>query len=118
MGVDGREFVGEGVADGFGAVEPGAAAGRDLGEDAAGDDVARRHLAGRVDRQHEAFAAIVDEGRAMAAQRLGGKRRGVLADIERGRMELDEFGIGEHAPARAAMPTPVPRASDGLVVTE
>ena len=34
--------------------------------------------------------------RAFAAQRFGGERRGIAADHDRGRMELHEFGIGDH----------------------
>ena len=44
---------------------------------------------------HEALAAAVDQQRAFATQRLGGERRRVAADIDRGRMELHELGIGD-----------------------
>ena len=37
----------------------------------------------------------VDDDRALAAQRLGGERRRVAADVDRGRMELHEFRIGD-----------------------
>ena len=37
-------------------IEKGAAARGDLGEDGAGDDVARRQLGARIDRRHEALA--------------------------------------------------------------
>ena len=47
-------------------------------------------------RAHEALAAPVDEQRAFAAQRLGGERGGVAADIDGGRMELDELRVGDH----------------------
>ena len=39
---------------------------------------------------------FVDQGRAFAAQGFRGERRGIAADGDRGRMELDEFGIGDH----------------------
>ena len=45
--------------------------------------------------QHEALARAVDQRRAFAADRLGGERRGIAADVDRGRMELHEFRIGD-----------------------
>ena len=49
-----------------------------------------------MDRAHEALAASVDQHRAFAAQRLGGERGRVAADIDGGRMELHELGVGDH----------------------
>ncbi len=48
-----------------------------------------------MERQHEALALLVDEHRALAAQRLGGERRRIAADVERGRVELHELGVGD-----------------------
>ena len=39
-------------------------------------------------------ARLISVG-ALAAQRLGGERRRVAADVERGRVELDELGVGD-----------------------
>ena len=39
--------------------------------------------------------AAVDDDRAFAAQRLGRERRGILADVNGGRVELHEFGVGD-----------------------
>ena len=78
------------------AIEKRAAAACDLAEHGAGHDVARPELGVFVHRAHEALAASVDEQRAFAAQRLGRERRGVAADIDGGRMELDELRIGDH----------------------
>ena len=47
------------------------------------------------ERQHEALARLVDQHRAFAAQRFGRERRRIAADHDRGRVELDEFGIGD-----------------------
>ena len=91
-----RELLGEALADRRAAIEKGAAAGGDLGVDGAGDDVARRQLGERMDLQHEALAGRVDQGRALAAQRFGGKRCRIAAEGERRRMELHELGIGDH----------------------
>ena len=76
-------------------IEESAAAGRDFGKNAAGDDVARRQLCGGMDSRHEALTLVVDESGTLAAQRFGGERRGIAPDIERGRMELHEFGVGD-----------------------
>ena len=59
--------------------------------DRARDDVARRELVG------EAVAAVVEQQRALAAQRLGEQE--AVVD-ERRRMELDELEVGERG-ARA-----------------
>ena len=42
-----------------------------LADDAARDDVARREIAVGVIARHERLAAVVDQPRAFAAQRLG-----------------------------------------------
>ena len=46
--------------------------------------------------EHEALAGAVDQLRALAAQRLGGERRRIAADVERGRVELHELRVGDH----------------------
>ena len=62
--------------------------------DRARDDVARRQLrAGRV--QHEALAGLVDEHGAFAAHGFADQRRRPRRAVERGRVELHEFEIGE-----------------------
>jgi hypothetical protein len=43
---------------------------------------------------HEALASGIDKGCAFATKRLGGERRRIAADVDRGGVELDEFGIG------------------------
>ena len=77
------------------AIEKGAAPAHHLAVDAAGDNVARPKLGVGMQCAHEALAAAVDQQRAFAAQRLGGERRGVAADIDRGRMKLHELCIGD-----------------------
>ena len=112
------KFLGEARAERLARIEEGAAAGRDLGEHAARHDVARRELGERMERQHEALAGVVDQRRAFAAQRLGRERRRIAADIDRGRMELHEFGIGDDgAGARRDRKARARCASAGLVVT-
>ena len=64
-------------------------------EDRARDDVARRELGVGMDAEHEALAEIVDERRALAANRLGYERHRIAPDRERGRMKLHELHVGE-----------------------
>ena len=45
--------------------------------------------------RHERIAAIVDEPRALAAERLGDEEAGRARTLERGRMKLDELQIGQ-----------------------
>ena len=63
--------------------------------------------------QHEALAALVDQHRAFAAQRFGRERRRIAADVDGGRMELDEFRIGDDRAGarrdRKAMPARLAR---------
>ena len=82
-------------ADRLRRVEKGAAPGGDFGEDAARDNVARRQFGVLVQGRHEALAGAIDQNRAFAAQRFGGQRRGIAADVDGGGMELHEFGIGD-----------------------
>ncbi len=94
--MDRREFLGKARAQCLARIEECAAAVGNLREHAAGDDVARGELGERMARLHEALAAVVDQCRAFAAQRFGRKRSWVAADHDRGRVELHEFGIGDH----------------------
>ena len=64
--------------------------------DGARHDIARREFRIGVNGRHEAAAGFVDQHRAFAAQRFGRERRGIAADGDGGRMELHEFGIGDH----------------------
>ena len=89
--MDGRKFLGEMRAERLACIEERAAAGGDFGEHAARHDIARRQLGQRMQRQHEALALVVDQGRAFAAQRFGRQRRRIAADHDRGRMKLHEF---------------------------
>ena len=104
-------------ADRLAAIEEGAAAGRDLGMDGAGDDVARREFGVGMDREHEALAGRVDQRGAVAAQRLGGERRRVAADVDRGRVELHELRIGDHRAGAGRHAEAVAARFGGLVVT-
>ena len=115
--VDGREGFGEARADGFAAIEKRAAPGGDLGEHAARHDIARRQLAARIDGQHEALAAAVDQRRAFAAQRFGRERRGIDADVDGGRMELHELGVGDHGAGARRHGDRFAARIGGLVVT-
>jgi len=92
----GREFVGEACAQRLPCVEECAAPGRDLGEHAAGHDVARRELGERMTRQHETLAIGVDQRRPFAAQRLRRQRCRIAADHDGGGVKLHEFRIGDH----------------------
>ena len=105
---DGRELRRE-VRHRRTAIEIGAPPGLDLGEDSARHHVARGQFGVRVQGKHEAFAGAVVQRRAMAAQRLGGERRGILANVDGGRVELHELHVGHpragtrrHADAAAA----------------
>ena len=71
----------------------------------------------RMPRQHETFAAIVDQGRAFAAQRFGRKRRRIAADHDRGRVELHEFRIGDDGAGARGDREPKATSFAGLVVT-
>ena len=82
------------IPDRGAAVEEGAAPAAHLGEHRARDDVARASSA-LVHARHEALAAGVDEDGALPAQRLGRERRRVGPDVERGRVELHELGVGD-----------------------
>jgi hypothetical protein len=76
-------------------IEPGAASRDDLGEHAARHDIAWRQLRIGMQRLHEPVAGAIDQGGALAAQRLGGERGRIAVHRDRGRMELDEFGVGD-----------------------
>ena len=71
---------------------PGAA---QLGDDGAGDDVARGELTHLVIAAHEAFAVRVDEACAFAAQGFGEKKARGADDVKSGGMKLDELDVGD-----------------------
>ena len=77
------------------AIEESATSAGDLAEHGARHDVARAKLGVFVHRAHETLPPPIDEQRAFAAQGLGGERRGILANIDGGRMKLDELGVGD-----------------------
>src|SRR5262249_58283820 len=60
----------------------------------AGHDVARAELAIFMQCTEETLAAPIDEDGAFAAQRLGGERRRIAADIDGGRVKLHELSVG------------------------
>ena len=64
-------------------------------DDGAGDDVARRKLAGFVIVLHEAMQIGVAEDAAFAAESLGKKETRRVLDAERRGMKLDELEIGD-----------------------
>ena len=115
--VDGRELLGETRADRLAAIEEGAAAGGDLGVDAPRATMSRGASSARMDREHEALAGCVDQRGAVAAQRLGGERRRVAADVDRGRVKLDEFRIGDDRAGARRHRTRGRCPPAGLVVT-
>ena len=96
VGVDGRKGFREMRADGGAAIEESTAPGRDLGEHAAGDDIARRQLGIGMQALHEALAGGVDEDGTFAAQGFGGQWRGIDIGVDGGGMELHELGVGNH----------------------
>src|SRR6202012_3383250 len=93
-GDDGREALRQIGAEGFAGIEEDAMAFAEALPDRARDDVARLEL-GPALPGHEARAGLVDQPRAVAADRLAGERHRIAADIERRRMELDEFEIDQ-----------------------
>ncbi len=67
-----------------------------------------------MDGRHEALAVLIDQRAAFAAQRFGGERRGVAADIERGRVELHEFGVGDDGADTGRHAHPLPAGFPGI----
>ena len=115
---DSGEFLGESGAHGLGGVEEGAASAGEFGEHAARDNVAGGEFRILVQRRHEALSGAVDQNGALAAQGLGGERRGIAADVDGGGMELHELGVGDHARRRARpWRGPSPVDCGGLVVS-
>ena len=45
---------------------------------------------------HQTLSALVDQDCALAPHGLAHQRHRISADIQRGRMELDEFHVAEH----------------------
>src|SRR5206468_3141587 len=66
-----------------------------LFEDRTRDDVARSKIGESVTAAHESRPAGIDEKGAFTAHRLRDQSEGILRRIERGRMELHEFHVGE-----------------------
>src|SRR5205823_14946189 len=64
-----------------------------LPDDAARDDVAGREIAAGMITRHEALTAIVDEPRALAAERFRYQEARGAGALERGRMKLDKLQI-------------------------
>ena len=73
---------------------------REMLDDAAAHDVARRELGERMTPLHEAPARLVDEVRALAAHGLADERAPRAGHVERRRMELHELEV-RHRGARA-----------------
>lgn len=59
------------------------------------DDVARREFP-ILNVDEEALARLVDQHRASATQGLGEERHGLRSQVDRGRVKLDEFQIGQY----------------------
>ena len=93
-----RKPRGEGGADRGAGVEHGPPPGHGLGMDGPRHDIARGEFGIGMERQQEADPPGVDERRPRPPQRLGGERGGILGQVDRGRVELHEFGIGDHRP--------------------
>ena len=98
-------------------VEISAAPGGDLGKHAARNNVARGQFGILVQSRHEAHAGAIDQSRAFAAQGFGGERRGIAANIDGGRVELHEFGVGDAGAGPRPIASAAPSACGGLVVT-
>ncbi len=70
-------------------------------DDAAGHHVPGGELATGVEVGHEPVAALVEQDRSLATQRLGDERllaAGAAAQPQHGRVELDELQVGEDRP--------------------
>ena len=68
--VDRRKFGRKCFADGSARIETDESPALLLSEDCARDDVARRKFGVGMDREHEAFAQIIEQYRAFAANRF------------------------------------------------
>src|SRR5690606_40501949 len=90
---DGRERLGKAGADGFAAVEEGAATRSDFAEYGPCDNVAGGELCIRVLMKHEALARAIDQHRAFTAQGFARQRRRIEAHVEGRGVELDELRI-------------------------
>ena len=71
---------------------------REMVDDAAADDVARRKLGERMTAFHESTARLVDEVRALATNCLADERAPRARDIQRRRMKLHELEVGDRGP--------------------
>jgi hypothetical protein len=61
-----------------------------------------------MQRLHEAVAILVYEDRSFAAQGFGRERRGIAADVERGRVKLHELGVGNERTGTGRRRKPLP----------
>ena len=91
-GEDRRKLVREGGPDRRPGVQEGPASAGSRRVHRPGHHVARLQVAaGRLAQQVAPLA--VNQPRPLAAQRLGGQRHGIEADVDGRRVELNEFGI-------------------------
>ncbi len=67
-----------------------------LGKDRAGHDIARSQFRIRVFGQHEALSVAIDQRGTFTAQRFGRQRGRVFSHVNRGGVELHEFGVSDH----------------------
>ncbi len=93
--MDAGETLRERGAQRAGVQEREAPVAFDVG-DGAGDDVAWREIAARVEAAHDGCAAPVHEHRPLAAHRFAHQRQRIGGDPHRGRMELHELEVGQH----------------------
>ena len=69
--------------------------GREVRDDRAAHDVARRELARGVVLEREPLALLVDQPPALAADGLGDQVARGAGDVQRRRVELDELEVAE-----------------------
>ena len=105
--VDRRKADREGLSDQGAGVEIDPVPEGEMPRHRPGHAVARRKLRSRQVGE-EASAGLIDQHRALAAERLADQPHRPDRRIEGGRVELDEFEIGEHRPGpggeRQALP--------------
>ena len=71
---------------------------REMVDDAAADDVARRKLGERMTAFHKSTARLVDEVRALATNCLADERTRRARHIQRRRVKLHELEVGNRSP--------------------
>jgi hypothetical protein len=94
--MDRRETLGEFGANALRAIEKNFVTGGDFAVKRARDNVSRRELGVPVNGRHKSSARFIDKDCAFAAQSLGGERRRVAPDGDRGGVELNELRICDH----------------------